>query len=107
MANEVNADFLHKNSPTLLNDLKDFMVTNFGFGDFVFRLPNKKEVDRASTLEQFLNGIQTIPVDSLLFHASSHHFSNWIAARTEFKLASRLRKIFAHDFEDGELLEII
>ncbi|GIR88865.1 MAG: phosphoenolpyruvate synthase [Candidatus Neomarinimicrobiota bacterium] len=104
IADEVNANFLHKNSPTLLNDLRDFMVANFGFGDFVFRLPNKKEVDRASTLEQFVNGIQTIPVNSLLFHANSHHFSNWIAARTEFRLASRLRKIFAHDFKDGELL---
>ena len=100
----VNANFLHKNSPTLLNDLRDFMVANFGFGDFVFRLPNNEEVDRASTLEQFVNGIQTIPVNSLLFHANSHHFSNWIAARTEFRLASRLRKIFAHDFKDGELL---
>ena len=104
IANEVNANFLHKNSPTLLNNLRDFMVENFGFGDFIFRLPNKEEVDRATTIEQFVNGIKTIPMSSLLFHANSHHFSNWIAARTEFRLASSLRKIFAHEFKDGEIL---
>ena len=104
MADNVNANFLHKNSPTLLNDLRNFMIDNFGFGDFIFRLPSKREVDRAATIEQFVNGIKTIPVESLLFHANSHHFSNWIAARTEFKLASRLRKIFAHEFKNGEVL---
>ena len=47
MANEVNADFLHKNSPTLLNDLRDFMVANFGFGDFVFSYQIRELIEQA------------------------------------------------------------
>ena len=104
MADEVNSNFLHKESPTLLNDLREFMVNNFGFGDFIFRLPDQQEVERATTIEEFVQGIENIPVESLLYHASSHHFSNWLAARTEFGLASKLRKVFAHDFRDGESL---
>ena len=104
MADEVKSNFLHKESPTLLNDLREFMINNFGFGDFIFRLPDQKEVERATTIEEFVQGIETIPVESLLHHASSHHFSNWLAARTEFGLASKLRQVFAHEFKDGESL---
>ena len=104
MADEVKSNFLHKESPTLLNDLREFMINNFGFGDFIFRLPDQEEVGRASTIEEFVQGIETIPVESLLHHASSHHFSNWLAARTEFGLASKLRQVFAHEFKDGESL---
>jgi len=104
MADDINANFLHKESPTLLNDLREFMISNFGFGDFIFRLPNEQEVQRANTIEQFVKGIESIPVESLLYHANSHHFSNWLAARTEFGLASKLRQIFAHDFNSGESL---
>ena len=103
-ANKVNADFLHKDSPTLLNDLRTFMINNFGFGDFIFRLPNQKEIGRANTIEEFVDGISKIPEDSLVYHAQSHHFSNWLAARTEFGLASKLRPIFANQFDTGELL---
>ena len=74
MANDVNASFLHKNSPTLLNDLRSFMIDNFGFGDFIFRLPNNEEVSKATTVDEFIQGIESIPVDSLLFHAESITF---------------------------------
>ena len=104
MADDVNASFLHKNSPTLLNDLRSFMIDNFGFGDFIFRLPNNEEVSKATTVDEFIQGIESIPVDSLLFHAESHHFSNWLAARTEFGLASKLRPVYAHQFKNGESL---
>ena len=104
MANELKLNFLHKDSPTLLNDLRNFMVDNFGFGDFVFRLPNLEEVDRATNVEEFIERIASIPDDSLLYHASSHHFSNWLAARTEFGLASKLRPVLASDFKSSNAL---
>ncbi len=103
-ANTVNADFLHKDSPTLLNDLREFMIHNFGFGDFIFRLPDKSQVASASNLKEFNKELENIPLESLLYHANSHHFSNWLAARTEFTLASKLRKVFAFQFNNGENL---
>ncbi|MBT7945558.1 MAG: hypothetical protein HN716_05485, partial [Candidatus Marinimicrobia bacterium] len=104
MAKEVNATFLHKKSKTLLNDLRDFIMDNFGFGDFIFKISNQKEVGRATTIDEFRDKIKDIPVESLLYHAERHHFSNWLAARTEFKLASKLRPVFVHEFDSGELL---
>src|SRR5262249_2733170 len=39
-AHELNASFVIKDSPTLLHQLQQFMIQNFGFGDFVFRTPD-------------------------------------------------------------------
>src|SRR5204863_469525 len=50
-AREVGAAFLRKYSDTLLADLGRFMTEHFAFGDFVFRLPDGTEVDRASDLK--------------------------------------------------------
>ncbi len=44
--------FLRKRSPTLLKDLRRILTEQFGFGDFVFRLPDLKEVGRAKDLNQ-------------------------------------------------------
>ena len=38
--------FLRKRSPTLLQDLRRILTEQFGFGDFVFRLPDASEVGR-------------------------------------------------------------
>ena len=104
LAKEINANFLHKESPTLLNDLREFMTANFGFGDFTFKYPNLKVVGKASTIEDFIEGIRNIPHESLIFHANNHHFSNWLAARTEFELASKIRQVHLDDFKNIEQL---
>jgi len=95
----VNAQFLHKKSQTLLWDLREFMLKNFGFGDFVFRLKSGREITRAADLLEFEEAIKSIPDESFLFHADSNHFSNWLAARGEFQLASVLRPIQISDFQ--------
>lgn len=42
-AQELSAAFMLKDSPLFLNELRQFMISNFSFGDFIFRLP---DVDR-------------------------------------------------------------
>jgi hypothetical protein len=44
VAAELGACFLHKRSPTLIQELRNFTLNNFGFGDFVFRLPDGSEI---------------------------------------------------------------
>ena len=51
-AYEIPAVFLDKNSPNLLAELHDFFLTHQGFGDFIFRLPDGTEIERASDLRQ-------------------------------------------------------
>jgi hypothetical protein len=97
-AHAVGASFLRKYSETLLSDLRRFMVEHFGFGDFVFRMPNGAEVARASDLKGLEEKLRTAPAASIAFHGERNHFSRWFRARTEFALAHRLRPRQVSDF---------
>jgi len=103
-AREVGADFLVKGSPVLLNDLRRFILANFGFGDFVFRLPGGGEVDRAADLKSLEEKLHTVPAQSIAYHAERNHFSKWFKARTEFALAHELRPRRMSDFPSIEAL---
>ncbi len=96
--------FLRKRSPTLLKDLRRILTDSFGFGDFVFRLPDQREVGRAKDLNELEERLQTIPADSLMYHAQRNHFSHWLMARTEFALAAKLRPRKVSDFNGAEHL---
>jgi CheY-like chemotaxis protein len=96
--------FLRKRSPTLLKDLRRILTEHFGFGDFVFRLPDSKEVGRAKDLNELEEQLQTVPPESLTYHAQSNHFSHWLMARTEFALAAKLRPRKVSDFTGPEHL---
>ena len=54
-AKKVNCTFIGKESETLLKDLDDFIVNNFGFGDFVFRDSRGNEITRANDLPELRN----------------------------------------------------
>jgi CheY-like chemotaxis protein len=97
-ARAMGLSFLWKNSPRLLHDLREFMMENFGFGDFVFRLPSGQEVGRASNLKTLEEYLVSVPDESIEHHARRNHFSNWLKARTEFWLAHRLRPRKVEDF---------
>ena len=96
--------FLRKRSPTLLKDLRRILTEQFGFGDFVFRLPDASEVGRAKDLNELEEQLQTVPAESIVFHAQSNHFSHWLMARTEFALAAKLRPRKVSDFASPEHL---
>ena len=111
--------FLRKRSPTLLKDLRRILTDQFGFGDFVFinpdhvnpnqanpnqRLPEAREVGRAKDLNELEETLQTLPADSLMYHAQRNHFSHWLMARTEFALAAKLRPRKVSDFNGPEHL---
>jgi len=96
--------FLRKRSPTLLKDLRRILTDSFGFGDFVFRMPDQREVGRAKDLNELEEQLQTVPADSLMYHAQRNHFSHWLMARTEFALAAKLRPRKVSDFDGPEHL---
>ncbi|MCP4219005.1 MAG: phosphoenolpyruvate synthase [bacterium] len=95
-------DFVYKNSPNLLVDIRRFILSNFGFGDFVFRNAEGHEFGRASSLQKFEQLLQYIPGESLDFHAHRNHISIWLRARTEFQCAEKLRPKQVSDFENVE-----
>ncbi len=96
--------FLRKRSPTLLKDLGEILIEQFGFGDFVFRLPDSTEVGRAKDMNELEEQLQSVPAESIVFHSQSNHFSHWLMARTEFALAAKLRPRKVSDFSSPEHL---
>jgi DNA-binding NarL/FixJ family response regulator len=90
--------FVDKNSSTLHADVHAFFMDHLGFGDFVFRMPDGKEISRATNLRTLEDEMNKIPIESLMFHANRNDFSRWLFARTETILASKLRPASAEDF---------
>jgi CheY-like chemotaxis protein len=104
VAKSVGVSFLQKGSPRLLYHLRQFMLDNFGFGDFVFRTPDGLEVGRASNLIELEEQLKIVPAESIVFHAERNHFSKWFKARTEFWLAHKLRPKKVTEFQTPEHL---
>lgn len=103
-AADAGVHFVDKTSPDLLPHLRTFILEHFGFGDFVFRLPDRTEVARASDMREMLRVLPDVPDESLVYHAGSNHFSAWLKARTEFELASKLRPRKVSEFASPEEL---
>lgn len=91
-AESAEAMFALKDPATVKKDINRFFLHYLGFGDFIFRMPDGTEICRASSLSQFERMLHTVPDDSLMYHAQYNHFSNWVMARAEIALASRLSK---------------
>jgi len=96
--------FLRKRSPTLMKDLRRILTDYFGFGDFVFRMPDQHEVGRAKDLNELEEQLESVAPESLMYHAQRNHFSHWLMARTEFALAAKLRPRKVSDFNGPEHL---
>ncbi|MGC4000456.1 MAG: PEP/pyruvate-binding domain-containing protein [Anaeromyxobacter sp.] len=104
LARELDAAFLLKGSPVLLQELRRCMVEGFGFGDFVFQRPDGEPVARAADLRGLEAALSAVPADSLLFHAERNHFSKWLRARADFRLAEKLRPRRVSEYPDVEAL---
>ncbi|MBN2858612.1 MAG: response regulator, partial [Candidatus Delongbacteria bacterium] len=100
---KMNATFLYKHSQTLLNELREYVQLNFGFGDFIFIDPETgNEIDRAKDLRELQHKIEIIPINSFDYHATNNHFSKWFKARALFTLADMIKNKTKSDFEDIE-----
>jgi len=97
-AYEVGASFIDKNSESLEMELAAFLQANLGFGNFVFRNPDGNEITRARNMGEFVEKLNEIPIESLLYHAEHNHFSAWLMARGEIHVAKILRPYRITDF---------
>ncbi len=97
-AYEVGASFIDKNSESLEMELAAFLQANLGFGNFVFRNPDGNEIARARNMGEFVEKLNEIPIESLLYHAEHNHFSAWLMARGEIHVAKILRPYRITDF---------
>ena len=101
-AERVQGYFVNKNDRSLVHDLRNFLLNYMGFGSFTFRLPNEQIVAVANNLYEFREILDEAPIESLIYHAQSDHFSGWLSARGEFEMARKLKPRKASEFEDKE-----
>ncbi len=94
--------YAHKNSTTLLDQIRGFLKEALGFGDFVFRLPDDTEIARARDLYELCRVLRTVPEASVEFHGLHNHFSIWLNARGKFALARQVRPRSVSDFKNME-----
>jgi hypothetical protein len=100
MAFELKSIFINKNSETLLQDIKGFISHHLGFGNFEYRDPGGKKIAEAKSLKEFEKQIETIPLESLLYHGKRNHFSLWLMARGEIKIAKMIFPLKVTDFKN-------
>lgn len=95
---KLKSNFINKNSEGLMQDLKSFINYYLGFGHFVYRDDKGRQIAVAKSMKEFEAYLETIPEDSLEYHAMGNHFSQWLMARGEVKIAWQINPIKVSDF---------
>jgi CheY-like chemotaxis protein len=103
LAERMGVGFLHKYSKSLTLELRNFIIRNFAFGEFIFRDPHTlEEVGRAVDLQALQHKINEIPDEVLLFHAERNDFSKWLNARAIFPVAQLFKYVRNEDFRNPD-----
>lgn len=98
---EMGAGFLDKHSKNLHNELKNYIVRNFGFGEFVFRYPDtQQEYSVAADLKDLQQQILNVPDEILIYHTRRDDISKWLNARALFPIAQIFKPVRLEDFKD-------
>lgn len=104
----LKSNFINKNSESLLQDLKSFINYYLGFGHFVYRDNHGRQIAVARSMKEFEAYLETIPEDSLAYHGMKNHFSHWLMARGEVKIAKLINPVKVSDFNSlNELREYL
>lgn len=108
VAHSLKAIFINKNSGNLFQDLKSFINFYLGFGHFIYRDKKGGQIAEAKTMKEFEEILETVPEDSLLYHAQKNHFSLWLMARGEMKIAKMISPMTVGDFKSlGAMREFL
>jgi len=104
-AKRLHVEFIDKNSKTLNKELKNYIVNNFAFGDFLFYCPKEKKViGRAHDLQSLQKLIKEVPDEVLQYHINRNHLSKWLNSRALYRIANMFKFMRAEHF--NELSEV-
>jgi len=99
---KLKCSFINKNSETLRHDIRLFIRQFLGFGDFVYKDADGNEIATAKSLKEFEEYLYHIPAESLVYHANKNHFSLWLMARGEIRIAKMIAPYNISDFKSAE-----
>jgi len=106
-AEKLGCRFLDKNSKSVLQDLKSFINTNLGFGQFVFCDEKSNQIAIARSMKEFEHILSTIQGSSIVSHAVKNHFTKWFMARGEMQIAKALSSKSFSLTDDPEEVRLI
>ena len=100
-AKRLGVPFIHKNSKTYPQDLRQIIMDQFGFGDFIIRDPQTgKEILRITTLKDLQQNLYNIPDEALRNHLSHNHFSRFFYSRAMFPPAELLKRVDVSEYAE-------
>ena len=100
-AKRLGAPFIHKNSKTYPQDLRQIIMDQFGFGDFIIRDPQTgKEILRITNLKDLQQNLYNIPDEALRNHLSHNHFSRFFYSRAMFPPAELLKRVDVSEYAE-------
>ena len=95
---ELKTFFINKDSETLPQDIESFIKHHLGFGNIIYKDSTGKTIAEARSLKEFEEHIDTLPIESLIYHGKRNHFSLWLMARGEIKIAKMIYPVKVTDF---------
>ena len=100
-AKRLDVPFIHKNSKTYPQDLRQIIMDQFGFGDFIIRDPQTgKEILRITNLKDLQQNLYNIPDEALRNHLSHNHFSRFFYSRAMFPPAELLKRVDVSEYAE-------
>jgi CheY-like chemotaxis protein len=93
MARKAGIGYLSKNSPTLLHDLKKYLLSSFGFGELLAKDDRAVVENKIVNINQLFSSVADLPAATLRNIIDHGDLDRWLRARTEFELADTI-----HDF---------
>ncbi|MCQ2374562.1 MAG: pyruvate, phosphate dikinase [Salinivirgaceae bacterium] len=92
-AEENKIFFINKNSETLFEDLRKYLIRYLGYGDFLFRTGDGRNIGVARSLREFETLLREVPDDSFYRHAIKNQYSIWLMGRGEIQLARTINQM--------------
>jgi len=103
-AKQLKSIFINKNSESLGQEFRNFIMNYLGFGNFIYRNKEGKMLAEVKSLKEFEHKLRSIPEDSILYHAKKDHFSLWLMARGEIQAAKILNSKKVDDFKNTQAI---
>jgi hypothetical protein len=91
MARKAGVGYLSKNSPTLLRDLKKFLLSSFGCGELMIKADQAALASKVFNINQLFSIINDFPETALQKSIDCGDLDRWLRARTEFELANTIQ----------------
>jgi len=100
-AKRLHVEFIDKNSKTLNKELRNYIVNNFAFGDFLFYCPKEdKIIGRAHDLQSLQKLIKEVPDEVLQYHINRNHLSKWLNSRALYRIANMFKFMRSEHFNE-------